>query len=195
MLAMQYSIELPMGYDPQLIKARVQNRSKLFEGLAGLVHKSYLFSDADKIYAPFYLWSDAGKAREFLFDDLFKGVIESFRRPRVRTWIVLDSVYGNKSFEPTFAIRETDRIAPEDSLEERFRQERAEQQELAKNEHLHFHAVALDAERWELVRYSMWRNAVTSVMPAADCIQTYEVLHYQIMGGEESPPLVKCVSP
>src|SRR6202044_147611 len=121
--------------------------------------KSYLFSDSDKIYAPFYIWSDMAQARKFLFDDLFKGVIESFRRPRVRTWMVLDSVYGNRGFEPGFAIRETDRIAPEDDLETLFKQEKREQEALAANPQLHFHAVALDAERWELIRYSLWRDA------------------------------------
>jgi heme-degrading monooxygenase HmoA len=179
MLAMQYSIELPIGYDTGLIRSRVEGRARLFKGLPGLVHKSYLLSDTDKIYAPFYIWSDMAEARRFLFDDLFRGVTKTFRRPRVRTWMVLDSVYGNKDFTPSFAIRETDRIAPEDDLEERFLQEKREQDEQAGNEHLHFHAVALDAERWELVRYSLWRDEAHAVMPAADCIQTYEVLHYQ----------------
>jgi hypothetical protein len=179
MLAMQYSIELPVGYDTDLIRRRVESRSRLFEGLPGLEHKSYLFSDADKIYAPFYIWSDVAEARKFLFDDLFRGVIESFRRPRVRTWMVLDSIYGNKNFEPSFAIRETDRIAPEDDLESRFRQEKQAQEELARHESLHFHVVGLDAERWELVRYSLWRDKETAVTPEADCIQTYEVLHHQ----------------
>jgi heme-degrading monooxygenase HmoA len=176
---MQYSIELPVGYDTGLIRNRVEQRARLFDGLPGLIHKSYLFSDTDKIYAPFYIWSDAAQARKFLFDDLFRGVIESFRRPRVRTWMVLDSVYGNRDFRPAFAIRETDRIAPEDDLEQRFKQERANQQALAGNPHLHFHAVALDAERWELVRYSLWRSEADATQPEADCIQTYEVLHYQ----------------
>lgn len=179
MLAMQYSIELPVGYDTNLIRSRVENRSKLFEGLPGLIHKSYLFNDTDKIYAPFYIWSDVTQAQRFLFDDLFRGVTQTFRRPRVRTWMVLDSLYGNRSFSPAFAIRETDRIAPEDDLEARFAREKEQQAELAKQDHLHFHAVALDAERWEIVRYSLWRDEASAVMPTADCIQTYEVLHHQ----------------
>jgi hypothetical protein len=175
---MQYSIELPFGYDPKLIRDRVQQRRKLFDGLPGLVHKSYLFSDSDKIYAPFYIWSDVAEGRKFLFNDLFKGVVETFRRPRVRTWMVLDSLYGNVSFEPDFAIRETDRVAPEDDLEALFAREKEQQLALAKNDNLHFHAIALDAERWEIVRYSLWRNQATAEQPAADCVQTYEVLHY-----------------
>jgi len=179
MLAMQYSIELPFAYDTSLIRNRVESRCKLFDGLPGLVHKSYLFSEADKIYAPFYIWSDVALARKFLFDDLFQGVIETFRRPRVRSWMVLESVYGNVSFEPGFAIREADMIAPEDNLEALFAREIREQQALCANPNLHFHALALDSERWELVRYSLWRDAASAVMPSADCVQTYDVLHFQ----------------
>jgi len=179
MLAMQYSIELPFGYDPALIRSRVEKRSKLFHGLPGLVHKSYLFSANDSIYAPFYIWSDAAAARSFLFNDLFRGVIETFHRPRVRSWMVLDSVYGNTSFAPQYAVRERDMIAPEDDLEVLFAKEKRAQETLVKNANLHFHAVALDAERWEIVRYSLWRNQASAVPPEADCVQSYEVLHFQ----------------
>ena len=179
MLAMQYSIELPFGYDPAQIRDRVEHRRKLFDGLPGLVHKAYLFSDSDKIYAPFYIWSDIAEARKFLFNDLFRGVIETFRRPRVRTWMVLSSAHGNPSFEPDFAMHERDVIAPEDDLEKLFAREKEAQQALSRNEHLHFHTIALDAERWELVRYSLWRNAASAAVPEADCVQTYDVLHYQ----------------
>ncbi len=183
MLAMQYSIELPIGYDTSLIRGRVEHRSKLFEGRAGLVHKSYLFSDADKIYAPFYIWSDVAQARDFLFDDLFKGVIETFRRPRVRSWMVLQSVYGNQSFKPGFAIREADMIAPEDNLEKLFAHEKRAQDALSADPNLHFHSIALDAERWELVRHSLWRDEASARKSSADCVQTYDVLHFQGSGG------------
>jgi hypothetical protein len=179
MLAMQYSIALPFGYDTGLIRARAQERSKLFEGLPGLVHKSYLLSEPDNLYAPFYIWSDVSEARQFLFNDLFRGVTETFRRPRVRSWMVLESAYGNTTFQPSFALREAEAIAPEDDLETLFRQEKTAQQDLRKNEHLHFHAIALDAERWELVRYSLWRDEAHAQKSAADCVQSYEVLHSQ----------------
>jgi hypothetical protein len=179
MLAMQYSIELPVGYDPDLIRERARARSALFNGLPGLVHKSYLFSPADALYAPFYIWSDVMVARKFLFDDLFKGVIKSFHRPRVRSWMVLDSAYGNTAIAPSFAMREADVIAPEENLEALFAMEKEAQQALLANDYLHFHAIALDAERWELVRYSLWHDEASSAAPTSDCVQTYEVVHSQ----------------
>ncbi len=179
MLAMQYSIELPIGYDTDLIRKRVTERSKLFDGFPGLVHKAYLFNEQDKLYAPFYIWSDGVQARKFLFDQLFRGVIESFHRPRVRSWMVLDSIYNTLSFMPAFARREIDMIAPEDNLEALFQQEKNNQVALAANKSLHFHTIALDADRWELVRYSLWRDAASATPPTSDCVQTYDVLHFQ----------------
>ncbi len=179
MLAMQYSIQLPMGYDTALVRDRVKERSKLFQGLAGMKHKSYLLSEEDHIYAPFYIWSDVAQARQFLFDDLFNGVVQAFRRPRVRTWMVLDSVYGKNEFQPTFAMREADIIPPEENLEALFKREKEEQAALASHEHLHFHAIALDAERWELLRYSLWFNQSSAIKSSSDCVQTYEVLNSQ----------------
>ena len=75
--------------------------------------------------------------------------------------MVLDSVYGNRNFDPAFAIRETDRIAPEDDLEEALQARKKEGAGRAREKRriLHFHAVALDAERWELVRYSLWKSS------------------------------------
>ena len=180
MLAMQYSIQLPVGYDTKLVRERVKERVKLFDGLAGMKHKSYLLSETDHIYAPFYIWSDVAQARQFLFDDLFSGVVKSFRRPRVRTWMVLDAVYGASTHQPTFAMREADMIAPEENLEELFKREKEEQARLAAaNKHLHFHAIALDAERWELIRYSLWHEEAAASKPTSDCVQTYEVLNSQ----------------
>ena len=177
MLAMQYTIQLPDSFDTGLIRRRVDERSKLFDTLPGLAHKSFLFSEQDKLYAPFYIWMNITEARRFLLDDLFKGVIETFSRPRVRTWSVIDMVYGDKSLVPTYAVREADSIPPEHNLQKMVKKELEDQALLLKNPNLHFHAIALDSDRWELVRYSLWKDEKSAAAPASDCIQTYEVLH------------------
>lgn len=177
MLAMQYTIELPDNFNPSQIRERVRERSSLFDSSPGLAHKSFLFNETDQLYAPFYVWSNAGAACEFLLDDLFKGVINSFSRPRVRTWNIIQTGHGNRSVIPTFAMREADAIPAEECLQELATREREKQQALLKNSNLYFHAIALDAERWELVRYSVWRDARSADQPESDCVQTYDVLH------------------
>ena len=177
MLAMQYSIQLPDNYDLGLIRQRVDRRSKLFENLPGLSHKSYLLDEADKIYAPFYIWSDVEEAQNFLFDDLFHGVIRDFSRPRVRTWFTLDKGYGNKTILTTYAIKETDIIAPEEKLEEAMKAEREEHARMMEHKALYFRCIAFDSDRWEIVRYSLWLDAKSAAKPHGDSVDTYAVLH------------------
>jgi hypothetical protein len=177
MLAMQYTISLPENYDLDLIHQRVAARSRLFESLPGLAHKSYLLDAEDKIYAPFYLWSDVEAAQQFLFDDLFKGVIESFSRPRVRTWFTLAKDYGNRLLVPRFAMKELDVIAPEDNLEETIRREREEQASLLSSPGLYLRCLAFDPDRWELMRYSLWQDRASALTPSADSVEYFEALH------------------
>lgn len=177
MLAMQYSIHLPNDFDAQAIHERVARRSAIFDTLPGMLHKSFLFNEEEHLYAPFYIWDNSVHAQSFLIDDLFKGVVESFSRPRVRTWLVMDYAYGNPQIVPTFALREADSIPVHQSLQELMAEERAAQNELRKNEGLYMHAIAIDADRWEIIRYSLWQDAATAPRPAADVIQEYAVLH------------------
>jgi len=177
MLAMQYSIPLPVNYDAALIRARVSARRALFDDHAGLVHKSFIYSEEDHIYAPFYVWRDVTEARNFLLDDLFAGVAETFSRQRVRSWIVLDMAYGNKDIKPAFARREIDPVAAENRVAHLRDQEKTTQTELLKNPNLYLHLTALDADRWEVMRYSLWADEATAAPPVTDVYQTYGVLH------------------
>ena len=177
MLAMQYTIQLPDSFDTDLIRKRVDARSTMFDTLPGLAHKSFLFSEADKLYAPFYIWHNLTDSRRFLLEDLFKGVIDTFSRPRVRTWSVIDMAYGDKSVIPHYAVREADLISSEENLQKMVQKELNEQAKLLKDKNLHMHLIALDADRWEIVRYSLWKDEKSAAAPASDCTQTYEVLH------------------
>ncbi len=190
MLAMQYSIQLPHGYDDTLITQRVEQRSKLFDDLPGMIHKTFLYNRDDKLYAPFYVWQNLQDARDFLMDNLFKGVIESFRRPRVRDWFVLEQTYGNRDIVPDYAIQEIDLISAEENLEERIAYECSLQRKMQQNDNLYYHLLALDPNRWEIIRYHLWRNKATAEPATADCIQTYEVLHVSEPGKKHSRPIL-----
>lgn len=185
MLAMQYTIRLPHDFDPLHIRKRVETRATLFDTLPGLAHKSFLFSEPDKLYAPFYIWSSNKAARSFLMEDLFKGVTETFSRPRVRTWNVFSTAYGNTEFRPAYAMMEADTIAAEANLATLFAEENARQQALAQNPALFFHAIALDTDRWEMVKYSLWKNEASAQASDSDCVQTYEVLHVSEPAADE----------
>lgn len=177
MFAMQYTIQLSADYEEALIRKRVEERSGLFDRLPGLYHKSYLFSPADKLYAPFYLWENHAAGRAFLLNDLFRGVIDTFSRPRVRTWTVLATGHGNPELTAAHAVREADLIPADQDLKALLRREQEQVEALRKNQNLYFIASALDADRWELIRYYLWKDQASEACIGADCSQVYEVLH------------------
>lgn len=177
MLAMQYTIPLPVGYDAAKIRERVSVRRRLFDGHYGLTHKSFLYNDKEKLYAPFYVWKDVVEARDFLMDDLFKGVIESFSRHRVRSWFVVQMGYGNEDIKPGYALREIDAIAPEDRLDSFLEAEKKHQEELMANPDLYMHVIAMDADRWEILHFSLWKDRASSERPKSDSYLEFEVLH------------------
>ncbi len=178
MIAMQYTIRLSDDFGAKKIRARVQARYGLFDNLAGLAHKSYLFNAADRLYAPFYIWRSHDAARDFLLSDIFQDVSDTFRRPRVRMWNVFCYDIFDNSSTPTFAVREVDAVSAEQRLAVMADLERQAHAALRGKPGLHSHAVALDADRWELVRYSLWRDeAAARHNLSGDAIQTYDVLH------------------
>jgi hypothetical protein len=177
MLAMQYSIPLPADFDAERIRERVKTRHQLFDTHAGLVHKSFLYNDAEQLYAPFYIWKDVGEARDFLLDELFHGVIETFNRHRVRSWVTVHIQHGNRNVKPGYALREIDVIAPEEKLDVFLKREFAQQQELLKNPALYMHMVAIDADRWEILRFALWKDKASAPKPYSDMHAAYDVLH------------------
>lgn len=178
MIAMQYSIRLSDDFSTRQIRARVQARYSLFDKMKGLAHKSYLFNSADRLYAPFYIWRSHDAARDFLLGDIFQDVSDTFQRPRVRMWNVFSYDVFEPTMTPTYCVREVDAVPAEQRLASLANAERERHEALRGKAGLHSHAVALDADRWELVRFSLWRNqASAGDMFTGDAIQTYDVLH------------------
>ena len=178
MMAMQYSVRLPEDFNAAKVQARVAERSGLFDNLPGLLHKSFLFDMRNRIYAPFYIWQDPDAARRFFLDErMFESVVVSFGRPRVHRWMVLDFDHGVTKTPPDFARCEIDKVEGGASLRSLIDREGVRHREMLTRPGLFAHLFALDADRWELVRYSLWQNAAAAAASDADCIQEYQVLH------------------
>lgn len=177
MLAMQYSIALPADYNAEQIRERVDARRGLFDTHAGLVHKSFLYNGREKLYAPFYVWKDVAQARDFLLDDLFKGVTQTFTRHRVRSWYVAHMAYGNQEMHAAYARREIDVIPAEACLATYARAQQETQAEMARDKNLYMHLVAVDADRWEVLHFSLWKDKDSAPKPASDSHIEYDVLH------------------
>ncbi len=177
MLALQYSIHLAHDTPDSTIEERVLKRAPDFENMEGMVHKSFLYNRRDKLYAPFYVWENLTGARDFLFDELFQGFVNQFRRPRTRSWIVLYQSSGMLSAPPQFARCESDLVPSEETLETVIEKERIKHEKIIKNPDLYYHLVALNPDRWEIMHYSLWKDATCSPPADSDCVQDFEVLH------------------
>ncbi len=176
MLAMQYTVKLPFEFDREKAAARVARRSGVFGDLEGLIHKSYLYNEKDRLYAPFYVWSDSDAARAFLFGDLFRGVVQTFGRPRVRLWHVIGYDRVERGLTPNFACYEIDPVEREEKLVSVLERERETHQAALEKPGLYAHVTALDPDRWELARFSLWSDKSAMPKCRSDCIQSYSVL-------------------
>lgn len=176
MIAMQYTIRLAGDYDLQLLRDRVARRKPLFDGLKGLVHKSYMFSSEQAIYAPFYVWENDDAARAFLISELFSDLVRTFGRPRVRLWSVLEFGGHKDEDEPKLAVRELDIIPAEDDLSELARLEKERHDEALNTEGLCYHLSAIDPDRWEIMRYSVWCDPEKIQKCDADAVECFDIL-------------------
>ena len=198
MLAMQYVFPLADDFDMAQIRQRVAEKGPLFDDYPGLVQKAFLCNDVteqasrevlgERIgneYATFYLWESVKAARDFLLSDAFKAVSEAFGRPRVQSWQVI-AQHSRGGGRPHFAVQESETLnrAADIGLIAL-----AERQALApafQNPGLHSYAVALDPYRWELVRFSLWREARDAAAARTGNSRSYEVLHLAVPGTASS---------
>lgn len=177
MMAMQYSVRLPTEYPVERLRQRVRERGPLFDRLPGLAHKSFLIDEKLRTYAPFYVWRSHDAMREFLFGNLFAGVIDSFGRPRIRHWSVVQFGHGDRKVRPTFACYEIDKVSQESSLAEMRARETELHQSALAQPGLFAHVTALDADRWEVCRFSLWADAKARPAVTSDCSLGYEVMY------------------
>lgn len=194
MIAMQYTIRLASDFDRSRIRDRVKARAPLFAELEGLVHKSYLFNPDEGLYAPFYIWAGEEPAFRYLTGPLFQDLVDTFGRPRVRSWTVLDFSERSKtglrneparcldplcmSGDISHAMKEVDIIPPEERLESLVARERADHKLAMEHKGIGLHMVAFDPDRWELIRYSTWAGVPPEGTSRADLVESYKILTF-----------------
>ena len=111
----------------------------------------------------------------FLHGGPFKGVVDVYGRPRVRTWNVLEYGSADASVTPRFARREVDTVDAEDSLWAVARRESERHRKILDQPGLSAHATAIDPDRWEIARFSLWSDERFAGQSGADCVHSYTV--------------------
>lgn len=195
MLAMQYVFPLADDFDMGQIRQRVADKGPLFDDYPGLVQKAFLCSDVagqspgeilgERIgneYATFYLWESVEAARNFVLGDAFKAVCATFGRPRIQSWQVL-AQHSRDGSTPRFAVQESETLNGVADLGLIALAERQAVAPAFQNPGLHSYVVALDPYRWELVRFTLWREAHDAAAARIGNSRSYEVLHLAAPGG------------
>jgi hypothetical protein len=185
MFAMQYEITLPADYDMAIIRRRVAERGHLLDDFPGLGLKTYLIRERGEDgadcnqYAPFYLWPQVQSLLPFV-TGAFKGIIDSFGRVAIRSWVGLDVEIhpGFDRRQVTAVTRQLLPVAPGMNLADLRRSEAARQDGLVgRNSGPVLHATALDLERWQLARFALWADADTVPDATDGPVTRYRVLH------------------
>ncbi|MFP6742961.1 MAG: DUF4865 family protein, partial [Alphaproteobacteria bacterium] len=139
----------------------------------GLVHASCLLDRNEKCCAPLYIWQSPEAMSDFLFGEPFARIVTTFGRPRVRTWNVLEFDQPDMTTTATYARREVDTIDANSSLRDIACREGKRHREALDCPGIVAHATTIDADRWEIARFSLWRDDQCAVAANADCVQVY----------------------
>lgn len=182
MYAMQLTMFLGQALDGPSVHHLVEDCARGAQQQRDLVHVSYLVNPKEFVYAPFYVWRSAEAMRGFLLGKPFARVVRAFGRPRLRSWSILQFDQLNAGGTAVVAAREIDAIRTLDSLEAVARREGERHRGLLNSPGLRMRAVMLDPGRWEIARFSLWRDEPSVRDVDADCVESFKI-------GDFSEPL------
>ncbi|MFI2271274.1 MULTISPECIES: DUF4865 family protein [Catenuloplanes] len=160
---MQYRMSLPADYDMDIIRRRIAAGGPRFDGTPGLGLKAFLMRESGvdgspvHQYAPFYLWTDSAAAARFLWaGGGFAGVVASFGRPVVQTWIGGGYHRGAAFHEPiTHAVRQVAPIPVDADPAGTAAEVGAAVRDRLGEDGLHSIAWAVDPRTWETMTFAL----------------------------------------
>lgn len=197
MITKQYMIPLPADYDMGIIRHRVATRGASFDDFPGLAIKAFLIREKGRFgaevneYSPFYIWHSTAHIWDFIMGPGFAALSDSFGRPRVRMWPVLDarrSAHGHPATAIQAVAREEVAIQPTADLVA-LRDEELQQQAaaFANDSGIAARVIGVDTTTWTLVRFTAFARPLAEV--AAEYQPCYEVLHVSAPGFAELPQI------
>jgi hypothetical protein len=185
MFAVHYEIALPTDYDMGIIRDRVAGRGSATDDWPDLAFKAYLIREAGvggslvNQYAPFYLWNDTPGFHRFMWDGGFGNIIRDFGRPPAQHWQGLAFEPGpSVGATPAAATRDTWSLGAQQAPSAAIADAISEVEAIAVAPEAHSVALAIDPRRWELVRFTLWRDAAPADAPGAH----FQVLHLSSPG-------------
>jgi len=184
MIIARYAHRLPADYDLGIIRTRVEMRGPQWDATPGLYFKAFLLRERDRFgaaansYTSLYLWRDAEPFRDFLAAPAdvptksFMTVTNTFGRPQIQTWLLLDARRG-RAQEAHFIYIEEQDIAADADLPTMFAHE-TEWNGKASEQPAVLAAVAgVDSLNWKFVRILVSANEPVG----SEAGDAYQILH------------------
>jgi Domain of unknown function (DUF4865) len=184
MIVMQYVLALPSDYDMGIIRERVATRGPNFDDLPGLGLKAFMIREKGRFgargnqYAPVYCWPAVEQMWGFIAGAGFEGIVESFGRPAIDTWLGLAfarDAHGEDLAAMQSVVREEEPVTPVTNLRALREHELAESRRIVDDTPgLIARATGLNPQTWSLVRFEYWALPQAALPKDA---YSYEVLH------------------
>ncbi|MEU2358793.1 DUF4865 family protein [Streptomyces misionensis] len=123
MIAMNYQLNPLRMFDMAALRERIPSIEGRFDQMPGIGTKAFLIRELGKNgsplnqYAPFCLWADDDGAARFLWHGPeFSGVVGTYGRPVVQTWIG-GALRRGSGFDtdPTWTVRTTSRVPADEA--------------------------------------------------------------------------------
>jgi Domain of unknown function (DUF4865) len=189
MIAKQYTVPLPADYDMGLIRNRVAKLGPSYDTFAGLHFKAFLIRERGRAgsianeYAPFYVWKDTESLWRFAAGDGFRGIIDSFGRPPIHTWLSwhVNVRPGLQAGEVRSATREENSLPAAQPLAAMREEEKFEDDQWDASPTVCLRVIAVNIERWTLVRFTLWNCRPDEVSQEVSA-DRFEVLHLAAPG-------------
>ena len=184
MFSMQYLVSLPAAFDLHAIKARVQEKAPDYDAFPGLALKVWMTQSSERhgcnLYGSFYLWSDASGAAEFLTGAGYQGIIDSFGRRPVASWIALRTRITGPLDRAMSAVQSFVDVPESGSVAMSLDTALERHADLAPS----FTAVCLDPTLWRLVAFSLLAKDASDVTETlGPDARTFDVQHVSLPQG------------
>jgi hypothetical protein len=161
------------------IRQRAATRGPDWDNLPGLIFKGFLIREKGKLGAPgnayssLYLWRDADAFAAMIAGDRFKGVLDTFGRPAVETFIILASAFGPAQ-DAAFVHRADELVPAGADLAALKEQEIKAAHEIAASGETFAAMAALDVSSWRVSRFVFSTSAAQDRLPQAE---RYEIAY------------------
>ncbi|MEE3624350.1 DUF4865 family protein [Nitrospirillum sp. BR 11752] len=180
MLIAHYSHRLTADYDLDILHQRAAANAERWAAIPDLYFKGFLLRQAGRhgaianAYSALYLWRQDAAFRDFLVQDRYKTVTDTFGRADIDVRVALDARKG-PARDARFAVVDNAPIGVDVALGRVWADEIALNREVAEGADIVATAVGVDARTWTLTRIRLTAEEPAGLPPTAVIYQVLQL--------------------